>query len=39
MNFLIYHSGFVTSVTEKAYDASGKSDGIDTLITSLQKNG
>ena len=25
MNFLIYHSGFVSTVTEKAYDASGKS--------------
>jgi predicted TIM-barrel fold metal-dependent hydrolase len=37
VNFLIYHSGFVSTVTEKAYDASGKSDGIDTLITSLQK--
>ena len=35
VNFLIYHSGFVSTVTEKAYDASGKSDGIDTLITSL----
>ena len=38
MNFLIYHSGFVSTVTEKAYDASGKSDGIDTLITSLRKH-
>jgi predicted TIM-barrel fold metal-dependent hydrolase len=38
VNFLVYHSGFVSTVTEKAYDASGKSDGIDTLITSLQKN-
>ncbi len=38
VNFLIYHSGFVSTVTEKAYDASGKSDGIDTLITSLQKH-
>ena len=24
VNFLIYHSGFVSTVTEKAYDASGK---------------
>ena len=38
VNFLIYHSGFVSTVTEKAYDTSGKSDGIDTLVTSLQKN-
>jgi predicted TIM-barrel fold metal-dependent hydrolase len=38
VNFLIYHSGFVSTVTEKAYDASGKSDGIDTLITSLHKH-
>ena len=37
VNFLIYHSGFVSTVTEKAYDASGKSDGIDTLIPSLQQ--
>lgn len=38
VNFLVYHSGFVSTVTEKAYDASGKSDGIDTLVTSLQRN-
>jgi predicted TIM-barrel fold metal-dependent hydrolase len=38
VNFLIYHSGFVSTVTEKAYDASGKSDGIDTLVTSLRKH-
>jgi len=38
VNFLIYHSGFVSTVTERAYDASGKSDGIDTLITSLRKH-
>jgi len=39
VNFLVYHSGFVTSVTEQAYDQSGRRDGIDTLITSLLKNG
>src|SRR5688500_4544549 len=39
VNFLIYHSGFVTSTPEQAYDESGKRDGIDTLITSLRKNG
>src|SRR5688500_9213720 len=39
VNFLIYHSGFVTGVREEAYDESGKRDGIDTLITSVLKNG
>ena len=39
VNFLIYHSGFVSTVTEKAYDASGTRDGIDTLITSLRRHG
>ena len=38
VNFLVYHSGFVSTVTEKAYDASGRSDGIDTLVTSLRKH-
>jgi len=36
VNFLIYHSGFVTSVKEGPY---GKKDGIDTLIRSLEENG
>jgi hypothetical protein len=35
MKFLIYHSGYVTSVKEGPY---GKDDGIDTLISSLLKN-
>ena len=35
VKFLIYHSGYVTSVKEGPY---GKDDGIDTLIASLQKN-
>jgi predicted TIM-barrel fold metal-dependent hydrolase len=39
VNFLIYHSGFVSTVPEQAYDESGTRDGIDTLILSLQKNG
>src|SRR5688572_8628197 len=39
VNFLIYHSGFVTTVREEAYDERGKRDGIDTLISSLRKNG
>jgi predicted TIM-barrel fold metal-dependent hydrolase len=39
VNFLVYHSGFVTGVREQAYDESGTRDGIDTLIASLRKNG
>jgi len=35
VKFLIYHSGYVTSVKEGPY---GKDDGIDTLISSLEKN-
>jgi uncharacterized protein len=35
VNFLIYHSGFVSQVPEKAYSGG---DGIDTLVTSLMKN-
>jgi len=38
VNFLVYHSGFVTSVPEQPYDESGRRDGIDTLISSLIKN-
>ena len=38
MNFLIYHSGFVTSVREREFvDGAGR-DGIDTLIQSLIDN-
>ena len=36
VNFLIYHSGFVTGVPEQAYQPGR--DGIDTLVSSLQKN-
>jgi predicted TIM-barrel fold metal-dependent hydrolase len=36
VRFLIYHSGFVTSVKEGPY---GQNDGIDTLIRSLEENG
>src|SRR4051812_10938808 len=36
VNFLIYHSGFVSTVPEEAYQRGR--DGIDTLITSLQQN-
>jgi len=39
VNFLIYHSGFVTSVTEQAYEHDAKRDGIDTLVRSLVENG
>jgi predicted TIM-barrel fold metal-dependent hydrolase len=38
VNFLIYHSGFVTSKGEGAYDPR-RTDGIDALITSLRDNG
>lgn len=38
VNFLIYHSGFVTGQGEGAYDAR-RTDGIDALITSLRENG
>ncbi len=37
--FLIYHSGFVTSVPERAFEGKGAADGIDTLIRSLIENG
>jgi predicted TIM-barrel fold metal-dependent hydrolase len=38
VKFLIYHSGFVTTVREQAYDDGAKRDGIDTLIRSLIDN-
>jgi predicted TIM-barrel fold metal-dependent hydrolase len=38
MNFLIYHSGFVSRTAEGPYDPQ-RTDGIDALITSLQKSG
>ena len=38
VNFLIYHSGFVTGKSEGPYDPR-RSDGIDALITSLRDNG
>ena len=39
VSFLIYHSGFVSSVPEGPYTGSGAGDGIDTLIRSLMENG
>jgi predicted TIM-barrel fold metal-dependent hydrolase len=36
VNFLVYHSGFVSGVWEQEYKPGH--DGIDTLITSLEKN-
>jgi predicted TIM-barrel fold metal-dependent hydrolase len=39
VSFLIYHSGFVTGVPERAYQERSASDGIDTLIRSLVENG
>jgi hypothetical protein len=38
VNFLIYHSGFVTSTPEQAYEHAAKRDGIDTLVRSLIEN-
>jgi predicted TIM-barrel fold metal-dependent hydrolase len=38
MNFLIYHSGFVSSKPEGPYDPQ-RTDGIDALITSLAGSG
>src|ERR1700741_2623793 len=39
VKFLIYHSGFVSSVKEGPYDPFPARDGMDTLIRSLQENG
>jgi predicted TIM-barrel fold metal-dependent hydrolase len=39
VKFLVYHSGFVSTVPEQAYDHAAKRDGIDTLIRSLVDNG
>lgn len=36
--FLVYHSGFVTSVPEGPFEGRGKDDGVDTLIRSLIEN-
>ncbi len=38
MNFLIYHSGFVTSKPEGPYDPK-RTDGIDALVTSMLGSG
>jgi uncharacterized protein len=38
VNFLVYHSGFVSKVPELPYDHAAKRDGIDTLIRSLVEN-
>ena len=38
VNFLIYHSGFVTGKAEGPHDPARK-DGIDALVTSLRENG
>ena len=39
VSFLIYHSGFVSEVEEKAYGENAGGDGIDTLIRSLEASG
>ena len=38
VNFLIYHSGFVTEKAEGPYVGEGSGDGIDTLVKSLIDN-
>jgi hypothetical protein len=38
VSFLVYHSGFVTEVDEKAYGQNAGGDGIDTLIRSLEES-
>jgi len=39
VSFLIYHSGFVSGVQERAYGENVSGDGIDTLIRSLLDSG
>jgi hypothetical protein len=39
VSFLIYHSGFVAEIEEKAYGQNTGGDGIDTLIRSLLEHG
>ena len=39
VKFLIYHSGFVSTVREHPYDHGAQRDGIDTLVRSLIENG
>jgi len=39
VSFMIYHSGFVAGVAERAFSGRGADDGIDTLIRSLVENG
>ncbi len=38
VNFLIYHSGFVSDKAEGPYDPK-RTDGVDALVTSLRENG
>ncbi len=38
VNFIIYHSGFDTSVTEKAFFSGGQKAGVDSLVRSLLEN-
>jgi len=39
VNFLVYHSGYETGVTEGAYDGSRPNGGVDRLIQSLERAG
>jgi uncharacterized protein len=38
VNFLVYHSGFITTQPEGAYDP-GRGEGVDELIRSVEENG
>jgi predicted TIM-barrel fold metal-dependent hydrolase len=39
VSFLVYHSGFVAEVEERAYGRNAGGDGIDTLVRSLEESG
>lgn len=39
VTFIVYHSGFVETVEERAYGENANGDGIDTLVRSLSKSG
>jgi len=39
VNFLVYHSGYETGVTERAYDGARPNSGVDRLISSLERAG
>jgi hypothetical protein len=39
LSFIVYHSGYLGRVEEKAYDPDGRGLGIDSLVRSLRENG